>query len=560
MRRGIMAISGSMVQQRCLELKRDWNERNKKFRDWYEQLEMVDTLAQKDMESFVGNDPRTAFNHLIGILDQKIPHRIDPEELSLEQVAPAAELSRSYDRIWRRTEKQYRQRGRLFKRDLISFLLSTGWYSVFTIPNMDGSSLLTEVWNPATVFQAWDDVLFECAHIFTASATQAKRLATRNQWNIGNFHDKMTIYDRWWLDDGGKVYNATSVDTTLVKDETPELRFPRIPIFTSPVNGLPDTGEINIRKSTKWRGELGQGYIVANENVYGYFNKWWTFLMQILRDYAQARTYEKTNSARQIVQPESWYKRGAHYKLGQQDDVGFIVPPPIPMEIRSTQLDLEAMMQRGGPTWQQYGNVSAGMTAYVMSQVVASTNNTASAFHQGIIDCVGDIDEFWKYLMQEHNYKPYGQSIPEGLPEDFEILTDYELRIPGDLTQRATNARMLNPDFSVSEERVMEWNFPEIKNPAEEMAKRDAGMARHDPIFAQLSLISALRQEAELLRRAKDADGAKLYDKAADMKEQEIMGLQQGQAQQGRAAPRPGPATVPPPGMAPPMATAGGER
>ena len=556
-----ITLSGNDVYQKCVALQKKWGDREKKFRDWYEQLQMTDKLAQKDMESFVGNDPRAAFNHLVGVLDQQIPHRIAPDELEQEQIGPAAELSKGFDKIWKKVEKEYRQRGRLLMRDLITFLLATGWYSVFTIPTLDGSSFLAEVWNPNTVFPEWDNVMYECAHIFTLPAARAKRLAERNKWEIASFHDGMRIYDYWILDDAGKPHNATSLDSKLVKPAVLEARFNRIPIFTGPVNGLPDAGEIITSKSTKWRGELGQGYIVTNENVYNYFNKWWTFLLQILRDYAQARSYEKTSSAKQIVKPEDWYKRGAHFKLGPQDEIGFITPPPIPMELRSAQLDMEAMMQRGGPTWLQYGNIAQGMTSYVVSQVVASTNNTARAFHQGIVDCISDIDNFWVYLMKTFGYKPYGVVIPDGLPDDFELMADYELKIPGDLAQRATSARMLNPGFSLSEERIMEYDFPEIKNPSEEIAKRDAGRARQDPIFAQISLISALRQEAELLRKAKDFEHASLYDKAADLKEQQILGgqvsVQASEERPARVKARP--EEVPPPGTAPPMVTGGEE-
>lgn len=550
-------MGSTEITTRAAALKSFWRERNLKFRDWYEQLQMIDKLAQKDMESFVGNDPRSAFNHLVGVLDQKIPHRIAADELSMEQIAPASQLSRSFDKIWQKVMTRYRQRGRYYKRDLISFLLATGWYSVFSVVSLDGSECLAEVWNPATVYPFWDDVLTECAHVFTLTMGQAKRLAYRNQWNVNTLLSKNTITDYWWLDDGGKVHNAINLNSGLVKGDTLEAHLHRIPIFTSPVNGLPDTGEIVTTKASKWPGEVGQGYLVTNENVYNYFNKWWSFLLQILRDYAQARTYEKTNSAKQIVKPEDWYKRGGHFKLGLQDDVGFITPPPVPVELRGAQLDMEAMLQRGGPPFSQLGNVGRGMTAYVMAQVTASTNNTAKAFHQGIIDCFSDIDNFWLQQMKDYGYKPYGQTLPAGLPEDFELTAEYELRIPGDLTQRATNARMMNPDFSLSEERVMEWEFPEIKNPAEEIARRDAGKARRDPIFAQLSLISALRQEAVLLRKARDLDGAELYEKAASIKEQQIMGTQQQPEQGGRAAPGTRPEVIPATGRAPAVTTAG---
>lgn len=563
-------LDARQVVEKATNLKRFWDKRNKRFTDWYGQIQMIDRLAQKDMESFVGNDPRAAFNLLTSMLDQTIPHRISPELLTIEQIQPAAELSRLYDIAWEDVYSSYRKRGRYFQRDLIGYLLATGWYSVFASISMDGLTCVAEVWNPATVFPAWDDVLSECAHIFIVSESQARRMAMRNKWSVSRFVDKTPIYDLWWIDDAGKVNNAIVLGNDLVKKSTVETRFNRIPVFISPVGGLPDTGDIS-KSAEAWKGEIGQSFIATNENIYNTWNKWWTFMLQLLRDTAQARTFEKTRSAKQIVQPENWNKRGAHFKLGIEDSIGFIPPPQIPVDLRSAQLDMEAMMQRGGPSWAMYGGVQAQMTAYVMSQVVSSVNQAARAFHRGVIDCITDIDNFWFYLMQTSGYKPYGLGIPSGLAETTKITAEYELRIPGDLTQRATTARMLCPTFELSDERIMEELFPEIKNPMEEVAKVRASKARQNPIYAQISLIEALKQEAILLTSAKDADGAALYEKAAARLEQEITGAsaqgapaaQPGQPTQStqptqptRVRPQPG--VVPPGGSEPITAQAGG--
>ena len=87
-------MHSNWVLTRAVSLERYWQVRNNKFREWYEQIRMVDLLAQKDMESFVGNDPRASFNLISSLLNQTIPHRLPPDQIAPEQVAPAAELSR----------------------------------------------------------------------------------------------------------------------------------------------------------------------------------------------------------------------------------------------------------------------------------------------------------------------------------------------------------------------------------------------------------------------------------------------------------------------------------
>lgn len=540
------------VTSKVTDLTRFWQIRNKKMRDWYGQIQMVDALAQKDMESFVGNDPRVTYNQLRGILLQRIPHRLPAEYIGVQEVTPAAELSRMFDIIWENIVLNYRQRGRLFHRDLINFLLATGWYSVFAIMSLDGTSAMAEVWNPYTVYPMWDDIMTECAHVFQPGKSAVEGMILRNGWKVqGSVSNNTEIKDYWWTErtvTAVVVHNSILVGGEQVKPDTVEPRLKRIPIFTSPIGGLPDMGNLS-SNAELWKGEIGQSFVATNENVFKTSNKWWTFVLQLLRDTAQARTYERTNSAKQIVQPETWYKRGAHYKIGQQDEIGFIQPPAVPVEIRSAQLDLEAMIAKGGPgqpTTQQR------LTSYAMAQISGATNQMASDYHGGIVDCITDIDNFFYDMITENNYKPYEIPLPSGLPIGVKLSAEYELRIPGDLVQRATTARMLNPEFELSDERIMEEQFPEIKNPIEEMARVRASKARKHPIYVQLSLISTLRAEAALLLAEKNPDDASLYEQAAARLEQEISGQPQQSAQQGAPGIRP---EVLPPQTARPPAT-----
>lgn len=542
------------IKTRVSHLEQFWRPRNNKFKEWYEQIRMVDVLAQRDMESFVGNDPRASYNLISGLLNQKIPHRLPPDRLEADQVAPSAELSLMFEIIWQNIFDQYRLRGRHWLDDLINFLLVTGWYSVFATMSLDGSMVISEVWNPATVYPMWDDIQVETAHIFQPGPGAISALSQRNNWDLRGMQlsSNTAIQDYWWVDkqlSRNIVHNAILVGNLEVKPDTIETRYDRIPIFVSPVGGLPDNGYLSTRKTIDfWKMEMGQSFIATNENVYKTSNKWWSYAMQLIRDYAQPRTFERSGSAQKIVQPETWYRRGAHYKLGLQDEVGFISPPALPVELRSTQLDLEAMMQRGGPSFAMFGALQQRMTAFTMSQIAATTHQVSKSYHRGVIECISDIDNFVWDMTRKNNYKPYGLSLPSNLPENTKLTAEYELRIPGDLVQRATTARMLNPNFELSDEYIIEHNFPEIKSPAEELARVRAGKARKDPLFEGIALIESLRLEAQLLREVGDIEGARLYEASASQKEQQILGAQPGQVPAAEQAiePRVGPNVRPP--------------
>ena len=524
-------LTGPDILNRTSALKMFWHKRDEKFKDWYEQIRMVDTLAQKDMESFVGNDPRASFNLVTTILNQRIPHRLPHDRLTSDQVGPAARLSTMFDVIWDNITTTYRQRGQYYQDQIVKNMLATGWYSIILIPSKMGDFFASEAWAPTTVYPRWSDVLSECAHIFCPGKAAIERMAARNGWVLRQDPTATTeVRDYWYIEHFGSrliVHNATMVGMDMVKPDTIDMRFKRIPIFIFPLGGLPDLGDMAKRGFEDWKAEIGQSFIATNENVYKTVNKWWTFMIQILRDTAQAKTFEQTASPNQLVQPENWNRRGAHYKLGPSDTIGYIQPPAIPVELRSLQLDLEAMEQRGGPNWSMFGSVQQRMTAYAMAQIVATTNQMAKPYHTGMIDLFSDMDNFMYDLITEHGYKPYGMELPENLPQGVKMTASYELRIPGDLVQRATTARMLNPEFELSDEKIMDELFPEIKNPTEELARVRGSKARKNPVFGQLSLVDALRQESRLLRQGRNIEAADLYSKAADRIEQEITGADQ---------------------------------
>ncbi len=505
------------IQSKCTNLRQFWSKRNTKMREWYKVLEMVDELAQEDMESFVGNDPRAAYNLIVHMLDSKIPHRIDPDYMTDELIGVADEVETIFRTAWNDIFLRYRTRGKTsWMRDFLGFLAATGWYAVFAQVTPDGTRCMAEIWNPIEVFPNFDDdMMVECAHIFPISAIGAQRLISRNEWAVNLPRQKSLVYDYWWVDAKDEVYNSIAIGSTVVKDSVREARFHRIPIFVAPTGGLPDMGSL-CNAGGQYLEEMGQSFLATNLSVFKNLNKWWTFQMQLMRDTAQPRWFEQTSSGTKIISPENVFKRGAIFRGGLQDKISTLDVPPMPVELRSSLLDMEAMLQRGGPSWAMYGNISQPLTAYVMSQIAASANQMAKPFHQSVINLLTDIDNFWLELMRSQNYKPYKLEIPEGLEAEVRISAAYEIRIPGDLANRATTARMLDPNFQLSTTRVMRDLFPEISNPLQEQAAVRADQAKRNPIMAALALIDYLDSQAEELREGGDRKRAELFATAAE--------------------------------------------
>ena len=62
---------GNDIITEIKDLQRMYNKRQEGFNRWYKLLSMEDELAQVNMESFVGNDPRTTWNMAVFLLQPK---------------------------------------------------------------------------------------------------------------------------------------------------------------------------------------------------------------------------------------------------------------------------------------------------------------------------------------------------------------------------------------------------------------------------------------------------------------------------------------------------------
>lgn len=518
-----ISMDAKEVMTRTTELKKFWGPRNNKLKEYYRTLEMVDLLERSGMESFVGNDPRSSFNLVLHMLDDEIPHRIPSDYITIENLDMASKIEKTYRYYWNQVYKSHRKKGRAgFKRDFIGLLLATGWYSLFSEISPDGTKCIVEVWNPADVYPNWEDGLVEVAHIFTVTQRQATALCERNGYNV-NLASKGNneIRDYWCVDTTGNVYNAILINKKEAKGLEMMSQFDEIPIYVGVTGGLPDTGQLG-DKADSWKQEIGQPMIATNANIYKAWNKWWTFSMQLLRDTAQPRWKEKSRSAKPILKESEMNKRGAIFRMTPDEDVSPLETNPIPVEIRSSQLDMEAMMQRGGPSWAAQGNMQGQITSYMMSQIISSTAQIAKPYHQAIVDALSDIDNQWYRMISKHGYKPYEMGLPK-IPAGIEISADYEIKIPGDLIQRATTAKMLDPNFKMSYRRTVEMLFPEVSNPILEMANVMADDAQRNPVNAALALITHLTKQAEMARKKRDAAGAQRIEAAIKAIEASMM-------------------------------------
>jgi hypothetical protein len=169
-----------------------------------------------------------------------------------------------------------------------------------------------------------------------------------------------------------------------------------------------------------------------------------------------------------------------------------------------------------------FGNLQGQVNGFLISQVSSSAQQMLSDYGDAFEFCVADVSNLWCEQIEAGSLEPYGLKIPKR-PPGVAFVGDLHVQIPGDLTNRATTARMLSPDFRLSEQLVMDTLFPgEISDPSREQARVTSERALQNPIALQIQLISAFEEQARVLQAAGDRDQAQRYLKAAQALDQQL--------------------------------------
>ena len=520
--------------ERCNKLKGNWGKRSQAMKGWYDIITLKDELKQEEMESVASNDPRTGYNlgkHLM--TSSLIAHKINTDDLTAEQVNATSYLEKYFTRQWMAEEKRYRMMGlQSLISEVVGFMLSTGWYYVFAIA--DDEKCRAEVWHPFEVYPEFGpDGIEEVVHIYPLAPTTAMRKAKMMGWPINKtFTRAVTMYNYWGHDDDGDIVNGIVMGQDYAKDLTKELTLTRIPVFISPVGGLPDTGSI----SSAWQEHFGESIVATNADLAKNYNRMLTFSQQLMRDVANPRWFEQSQGETPILREEDMFKRGAIFRGAPGESVNALATPPVPVELRTMLFDYQNMLQRGLFPWSTFGNIQQQMSYLAMANIASAALQVLTPYMDALRGLLGDIDNFWFRLIKDNGYRPASFKMPKNLPEQFEFEVQADIEIPGYLVQRATVARMLDPNFRLPTSAVMDKLFPEIKDPlkAQAMSRRDDAMMHPKAITADM--IIAYKEQARVLREANDVDSAILYEKLATSLEAELVGTQPTPSARAREA------------------------
>ncbi len=493
-----------------------WSKRRVEVQKWYRLIRLHNDLHQAGMESVISNDPRTSFDMALWLLNPRTPKfLIQREGLSESEAAKSVELEnyamKEYLR-WReeaRSELHGNQENRS-----IAFMLATGWYAIGSMPMPDGK-WNTQVLNPMSLYPEYDDggCLIGLGRHYVITAKQARDKVLKSGWiHPPKWWPGNVAVRSLWKHTASGVWQVITMGNSIVKplEFTP---FIRIPIMTGPVAGLPDDGVI--AGDENWKGEIGQSVVSPMLDVQKNYDKMLTYMQQLLRDTANPRILEQVRGLG-VVTVENWHSRGAIFSVEPGENISTIAPPPLPPEMRSHQFDLRSMTRRATFSDTAFGAVEGQVSALLMTQVIAAAQRVLFPFQDTHMFLMGSLATLNFHHMRQFGIgiKTPNSSFPS-LPEDIRMNYRYDITIPGDFVQRASTARVLNPEFRLSQATLYDNLFPEVQSAILEEGRLNAEDANRDPIFKAMITINEMLLASAEARTAGDPQFAVLLEQAA---------------------------------------------
>ncbi len=508
------------IRQRVDQLEQQWSPRATMVKRWYRLIQLENDLAQDGMESVIGNDPRSSYNLATWLLTPKTWSVTSSKAgMSDEQVQVALALEQMVEQEVMLSIRG--SRGKLngsYLAQAIKLFVATGWICLVSAPTQPRWTI--NAWHPMTVFPEYDSNgnMVELARKWTLTPNQANTLIFREGWIPPNqrFINNVIIR-QWWVQTPFDVHMAVTVGSHLARPLGPTM-FRRMPMYCQPAGGLPDDGTI---VNDKWRAGVGQAIVASVLELQKNYDRMLTYMQQLLKDTANPIWMQRLDSGDVVIKPEDLHKRGAIFTLGLGEDAWPVQPPGAPVDLRTHSFDLRNQIARG--TFQDASFGAGEASAFLMANITDSTKQLLQPFLDGVKDANGELFTRNAALSRQFDLPIGGADVPD-LGDDIILDFNYDIEIPGDFLQRANSARILNPNFRLSQETITELQFPEVKDPLEERLRLTTEDVANSEIMMQIKSIRELRQAAAQANLAGDGETEALLTAAADRQQAELIG------------------------------------
>ena len=543
-------IDVQYIKNDISNLKQYWEIRNRKFRDWYEILLLVDILASKGMETYVSNEPQTFYNMAHYLLTTgELTHGASMENEMPAEQDRRARLNRGCQYLWKVIDRNRQLGGaQPFIDTLGFFLLVLGWYSIVNQFDRESGLLKTQVWNPHDTYPSYaNERLFSCVHSYTITFQEAIVKAEANGWEYPKpaMSGDVTL-DDYFVTLGNNLYNMVFIDSLAVTGLVPR---PDMELLVAPVGGFPDKGSLSARGSNKtkaitkdWRKLAGRGIFEVNEQVLTSMNKWKSMVSQTLADTVNPITQEFSASPQ--ATPEQLRQRGAlfHYAPGEAG-LQRVSSATIPIEVQAHMLEMRREYQKGSFTDVVHGMVESGsdvQAGYSLSLLASSSaNQILYPYMDAKHFVLGECDRFWLSNLKKSgkSFSIKGRVIEKieakDIPEEVNIEVESDIATPKDWLQRATIANMLDKHL---DEATILTEIYKVSDPQAIQRRRQLDRMLNHPMSQMVEMIAGYHAHADYLSKIGDSRQASLFRRVATQLEGQLSVPPAGQGNPANAS------------------------
>jgi len=540
-----MELTEQKVKEDITTLKSFWSPRNKRFKEWYEILTLVDNLATNKMESYASNEPQTFYNMAHYLLTKgELSHDTPLENETALELDRRAKVGRGCQYMWSLIDTDRKQGGSSsFVDELAFYLLVLGWYSTVAKFNKDTGTLQAQVWSPYDTFPRYNNNrLASCVHSYEITIEEAGMKAEENNWNYSptrHWYSQWTssgrvILDDYFYQDNEGIHNIVFIDS---KNVTGWVYRPDMKLFISPVGGFPDKGSLSSSRGG-WKELTGRGIFEVNSSVTTHFNKWKSQMAQILRDTSSPITQEFSASPQ--ATPEQLRERGGlyHYAPGEQG-LQRLPPAAIPIELQAHLMELRREMQKGSFNDAVYGMVE-GQPGYALSLLsTSSANQILYPYMDAKHFVISENDKFWLSNLKTSGrvFQIKGRFIeklkPTDVPEDVFIIVDSDVATPKDWMERGTIAGLLRPDVDTATLLTEVYGF---SDPQAIKRRKSLDRTLDHPVTQLVEMASGFEAHADYLEIRGDRRQAARFRRAAQALDAQIGVPPAGSAKVSEAA------------------------
>lgn len=440
-----------------------WSPRGAMFRKWDKLLTWADDNVQPGLESMVANSAKTLFSLAQFMVASIIPQRT----VAIGGQGPVAQRragksERATVSWWEAVDFARLCEGReSFQYEMAYWMCLYGWYAALglTVDNDGEPEFVAVAYDPSECYPEYADGLRRFSRLYDSTLGEAKAKSDRfgSGLNLkGDSLQRVQIGDWYWLTPANEVLHAVLLhhgrwQWLKEPDVLPGLS--RIPVYCGPVGGTPR------RTGRGWMTQSGSVF-VENERLYKDFNKWLSFLLQMVKEHVKAPILTRgIHIEKDDIHPLDEDIRTGSAVLESDDPEARIDR----IEVGASPIDVFRILgffsefeQRGGFSATSYGSSTGDISGFAISQLLQSAERRIGLQVTKLALVDGAICQRWLEDYRDATFASVTISGSEGgnprksfieefkprdVPKRFRASTAMPIRIANDLMSRMAIAR-----------------------------------------------------------------------------------------------------------------------